>query len=49
MVNYLYDLRHIEENHEQFVKRGRVATSSAVRRLARNHVQERQPEASEAR
>ena len=36
MVNYLYDLDHIEENHETFANRGEVVASSAVRRLARN-------------
>ena len=32
MVNYLYDLRHIERNHEGFV-RGRVAVAREVTRL----------------
>jgi malonyl-CoA decarboxylase len=35
MVNYLYDLRQIEENHERFVKAGEVAASRAVQRLLR--------------
>jgi len=35
MVNYLYDLRHIEQNHEDFVKRGEVAASSSLRKLLR--------------
>ena len=34
MVNYLYDLDHIEANHEAFANRGAVAASSAVRKLA---------------
>jgi len=34
-VNYLYDLDEIESNHEAFVEKGIVATSSAVRKLAR--------------
>ena len=34
MVNYLYDLDHIETNHEAFANRGTVAASSAVRKLA---------------
>ncbi len=34
MVNYLYDLDHIEANHEAFANRGTVAASSAVRKLA---------------
>lgn len=33
MVNYLYDLKDIEENHERFAREGRVATSSQVRNL----------------
>jgi malonyl-CoA decarboxylase len=35
MVNYLYDLDHIEENHEAFANRGEVVASPAVRKLAR--------------
>jgi malonyl-CoA decarboxylase len=35
MVNYLYDLDHIEENHEAFANEGEVVASSAIRRLAR--------------
>ncbi|MBP2299755.1 malonyl-CoA decarboxylase [Azospirillum picis] len=34
MVNYLYDLRHIERNHEAYAAAGTVAASSAVQRLA---------------
>jgi malonyl-CoA decarboxylase len=34
MVNYLYDLEHIEENHEAYFNRGVIAVSSAVRKLA---------------
>jgi malonyl-CoA decarboxylase len=33
MVNYLYRLDYIEENHERYVKDGVVAMSSEVRRL----------------
>jgi malonyl-CoA decarboxylase len=33
MVNYLYDLKHIEENHELFVKQRTVVASDAVKRL----------------
>lgn len=36
MVNYLYDLADIEENHEAFAAKGEIAASSSVRRLARN-------------
>lgn len=32
MVNYLYDLDHIEANHEAFANEGTVAASNAVRR-----------------
>ena len=34
MVNYLYDLDHIEANHEAYANRGEIAASPAVRRLA---------------
>ena len=33
MVNYLYDLARIEENHEAFFDRGRIAASRTVERL----------------
>lgn len=33
MVNYLYDLERIEENHEAFANQGEVVASPAVRRL----------------
>ena len=35
MVNYLYDLDHIEENHEAFANKSEVVASPAVRKLAR--------------
>jgi malonyl-CoA decarboxylase len=35
MVNYLYDLPHIERNHEAYANRGAAAASSSVRRLLR--------------
>jgi malonyl-CoA decarboxylase len=35
MVNYLYDLDHIEENHETFANKNEVVASPAVRKLAR--------------
>jgi malonyl-CoA decarboxylase len=35
MVNYLYDLDEIEENHEAFANQQAVAASSAVKRLVR--------------
>ncbi len=33
MVNYLYDLKKIEENHERYVHENRVLVSRAVRGL----------------
>jgi malonyl-CoA decarboxylase len=35
MVNYLYDLDHIERNHEAFAEKRQVVAASAVTRLAR--------------
>ncbi|MEM0968336.1 MAG: malonyl-CoA decarboxylase family protein, partial [Verrucomicrobiota bacterium] len=35
MVNYLYDPKHIEQNHEAFVSRGQIITSKSVRKLLR--------------
>ncbi len=35
MVNYLYDLDHIEENHETYANKGEVVASPTIRRLAR--------------
>lgn len=37
MVNYSYDPRAIESNHESYFRSYAVAASSAVRKLARNH------------
>ena len=31
MVNYLYDLKQIEPNHEAYAERGILATSKSVR------------------
>ena len=36
MVNYLYDLDHIERNHEGYAEGRTIAASNAVRKLARN-------------
>jgi malonyl-CoA decarboxylase len=36
MANYLYDYREIEENHEAYRSRGRVAASQAVRALLKD-------------
>lgn len=41
MVNYLYDLKSIEENHEAFAEAGEVAASSAVRAKLRPATAER--------
>lgn len=35
MVNYLYEIAVIEENHEAYAREGRVAMSNAVKRLLR--------------
>ncbi len=35
MVNYLYDVDHIEENHETFANKNEVVASPAIRKLAR--------------
>ncbi len=35
MVNYLYDLRRLAENHDRFAKDGTIAASTEVRALAR--------------
>jgi malonyl-CoA decarboxylase len=35
MVNYLYDLRRLAENHDRFAKDGTIAASNDVRALAR--------------
>ncbi len=40
MVNYLYDLGHIEQNHEVFVKQGRVVASGAVKKLVRHRARD---------
>jgi malonyl-CoA decarboxylase len=42
MVNYLYDLDHIEQNHEAFANKNEVIASSAVRKLARLKPRENQ-------
>ena len=35
MVNYLYNLDHIERNHEAYRGEGRIAAASSVTRLAK--------------
>lgn len=35
MVNYLYELDEIEQNHEAYATKGKVAASTSVKRLAR--------------
>ena len=39
MINYVYKLDEIEENHEAYIAEGRVAASSAVRALLRGQPQ----------
>ncbi len=41
MVNYLYELSKVEQNHEEFVSNKTVATSRAVQSLARSNVPEK--------
>jgi malonyl-CoA decarboxylase len=36
MVNYLYKLDDIEENHEAFARDGKVAIADGVKRLLRH-------------
>jgi malonyl-CoA decarboxylase len=36
MVNYLYDLDHIEQNHEAYAASRTIVASNSVRRLARH-------------
>ena len=33
MVNYVYDLSRVEENHEKYVQNNKVICSSQVRKL----------------
>ncbi|HYP57128.1 MAG TPA: malonyl-CoA decarboxylase [Beijerinckia sp.] len=33
MVNYLYDLEHIEENHEAYANQGEVVAANAIKKL----------------
>jgi malonyl-CoA decarboxylase len=35
MINYLYRLAEIEDNHEAYTGEGRVAASSAIQRMAK--------------
>ncbi len=35
MVNYLYDLEHIEKNHEAYAQHRAVVAASAVTRLVK--------------
>jgi len=43
MVNYLYDLKNIEKNHEAYAENRTVVASNAVRRLARGRSRELVP------
>jgi malonyl-CoA decarboxylase len=42
MVNYLYDLGHIEKNHEAFAEKGEVVASSTVRKTLRTDLPARE-------
>ena len=35
MINYLYRLAEIEDNHEAYTGEGKVAASSSIQRLAK--------------
>jgi malonyl-CoA decarboxylase len=35
MVNYLYDLEHIEQNHEAYAQQHAVVAANAVTRLVK--------------
>ena len=50
MVNYVYDLRMVERNHEEYVNRRHVVSSGAVEKLARagEAILSRQPTAPSA-
>ena len=43
MVNYLYDLEAIENNHEAFFERGTVATSGTVRKMLGPEITDARP------
>jgi malonyl-CoA decarboxylase len=43
MVNYLYDLKNIEKNHEAYAESRTIVTSGAVKRLARGLARELVP------
>lgn len=43
MVNYLYDLKDIESNHEAYVNEGRIAASKSVRSLLKSAGKARKP------
>jgi malonyl-CoA decarboxylase len=43
MVNYLYDLDHIERNHESYAEGRTIAASNAVKKLARNSMMQLVP------
>lgn len=49
MVNYSYRLGDIEKNHEQFISKGRIATSPDVRRLLRSGRDQRNAQISLSR
>jgi malonyl-CoA decarboxylase len=40
MVNYLYDLEHIERNHEAYAQQHAIVAASAITRLVRTPVRD---------
>ena len=45
MVNYLYDLEHIEKNHEAYAQQRAVVAASAITRLVRSQARDTVPAA----
>jgi malonyl-CoA decarboxylase len=43
MVNYLYDLDHIERNHEDYAQHQTVIAAAAINRLVRAPAREAVP------
>jgi malonyl-CoA decarboxylase len=43
MVNYLYDLDEIEENHEAYANQREIVASAAVRKLLKPDSKPRRP------
>ena len=49
MVNYIYKLGEVEENHERYVKQQRIAASPRIALLAREYLMQRPEQKSPAR